>query len=65
MRKEELQKKLAELKKELNNAKGTPTEIYSRVVGYYRPVQQWNDGKQEEFKDRKVLKTEIKQTATV
>jgi len=29
-----------------------PTEVYSRVVGYIRPVQQWNKGKQEEFKDR-------------
>jgi len=29
-----------------------PTEVYSRVVGYYRPVQQWHIGKQEEFKDR-------------
>lgn len=28
------------------------TEVYSRVVGYYRPVQNWNKGKQEEFKDR-------------
>ena len=28
-------------------------EVYSRVVGYYRPVQYWNDGKQQEFKDRK------------
>ncbi|MFN3814184.1 MAG: anaerobic ribonucleoside-triphosphate reductase, partial [Aquificaceae bacterium] len=28
------------------------TETYSRVVGYYRPVQRWNRGKQEEFKDR-------------
>jgi ribonucleoside-triphosphate reductase len=27
-------------------------EIFSRVVGYHRPVQQWNKGKQEEFKDR-------------
>lgn len=27
-------------------------EIYSRVVGYLRPVQQWNPGKKEEFKDR-------------
>ena len=27
-------------------------EVYSRVVGYYRPVQNWNIGKQEEFKDR-------------
>ena len=31
------------------------TEVYSRVVGFYRPVQQWNDGKQEEFKNRKVF----------
>jgi len=30
-----------------------PCEVYSRVVGYYRPVQSWNLGKQEEFKDRK------------
>ena len=28
-------------------------EVYSRVVGYLRPVQQWNKGKKEEFKDRK------------
>lgn len=28
------------------------TEVYSRVVGYIRPVKQWNKGKQEEFKDR-------------
>jgi len=31
-------------------------EVYSRVVGYYRPVQQWNDGKREEFKQRKTFK---------
>jgi len=31
---------------------GEPTEVYSRVVGYYRPVQNWNKGKQEEFKQR-------------
>lgn len=29
-----------------------PVEVYSRVVGYFRPVNQWNKGKQEEFKDR-------------
>lgn len=32
------------------------TEIYSRVVGYLRPVKQWNDGKQAEFKMRKMFK---------
>jgi ribonucleoside-triphosphate reductase len=30
----------------------TKCEIYSRVVGYLRPVEQWNEGKSEEFKDR-------------
>ncbi|MFH1657201.1 MAG: ribonucleoside triphosphate reductase [bacterium] len=33
-----------------------PCEVYSRVVGYLRPVQQWNEGKQQEFKDRKEFK---------
>ena len=32
-----------------------PCEVYSRIVGYLRPVNQWNKGKQEEFKDRKNL----------
>ena len=32
---------------------GKPTEIYSRVVGYFRPVQDWNEGKKQEFQDRK------------
>ena len=33
---------------------GKKTEVYSRITGYYRPVQNWNDGKLQEFKDRKV-----------
>ena len=33
-----------------------PCEVYSRIVGYYRPVQQWNLGKQQEFKQRKEFK---------
>ena len=32
---------------------GEKTEVYSRITGYYRPVQNWNDGKSQEFKDRK------------
>ena len=32
---------------------GEKTEVYSRITGYYRPVQNWNDGKAQEFKDRK------------
>jgi len=32
------------------------TEVFSRVVGFYRPVQTWNKGKQEEFSDRQGYK---------
>ena len=36
-----------------------PCEVYSRVVGYLRPVSQWNEGKQQEFKDRKEFKVKL------
>lgn len=32
--------------------KRQPCEVYSRVVGYIRPIEQWNPGKQSEFHDR-------------
>jgi ribonucleoside-triphosphate reductase len=35
---------------------GAKTQIYSRIVGYFRPVSQWNIGKKEEFKNRKLFK---------
>lgn len=38
---------------EKKNTCGEKCEIYSRVTGYYRPVSNWNKGKQEEFKERK------------
>jgi len=34
-------------------------EVYSRVVGYFRPVDQWNDGKQSEFKIRRILEKSV------
>lgn len=33
---------------------GKQTEVYSRITGYYRPLQNWNDGKSQEYKERKV-----------
>lgn len=33
----------------------TKCEVYSRVVGYLRPVSNWNEGKAEEFKDRETF----------
>lgn len=38
-----------------------PCEVYSRIVGYLRPVQNWNAGKQEEFKDRKTFLVKVDQ----
>ena len=40
--------------------KRTECEVYSRVVGYLRPVGQWNPGKQQEYEDRKEFKNVFK-----
>jgi hypothetical protein len=37
----------------MKGEKKVPVEVYSRVVGYFRPVNQWNKGKKEEFSERK------------
>jgi len=39
----------------MDEDKRTRCEIYSRVVGYMRPIKQWNLGKRQEFKDRKMF----------
>lgn len=39
--------------------KRTRCEVYSRVVGYLRPVNQWNEGKQAEFKDRTTFDKQV------
>jgi len=44
------------MSKEVLKVKRVPTEIYSRVVGYFRPVSNWNEGKRAEFADRKEFK---------
>jgi ribonucleoside-triphosphate reductase len=38
---------------------GADTEIYSRIVGYFRPVSQWNKGKREEFGERKLFQPQL------
>ena len=44
------------MKEEKKRVKLVPCEVYSRVVGYLRPVSNWNPGKQQEFKERKTVK---------
>jgi ribonucleoside-triphosphate reductase (formate) len=46
----------------MKNRCNTRTEVYSRVVGYYRPVQNWNAGKQEEFRHRKTYVVECNES---
>lgn len=50
-----LETKLQALKKELEDVHGSPCEVFSRVVGYLRPVQNWNKGKKEEYALRKMF----------
>jgi ribonucleoside-triphosphate reductase len=46
------------LKQETHNEEEVkiPCEVYSRIVGYLRPIQNWNKGKQQEFKERKMFR---------
>ena len=50
---EAIDREIAECKEELANVKGRETEVYTRIVGYYRAVKNWNKGKTQEFADRK------------
>ena len=47
--------KLKELELRLSQCKGRETEVFTRIVGYYRPVGSWNSGKKSEFDMRKTF----------
>lgn len=51
----ELERKLADLRAELDRVEGRPTEVYSRIVGYYRSVRNWNAGKRAEYSRRRTF----------
>ncbi len=44
---------IAQTKEDLKNVRGTETEVYARIVGYYRSVRNWNKGKRDEYDLRK------------
>jgi hypothetical protein len=54
----EIDSMINELKAELASVRGTETEVYTRIVGYYRSVKNWNAGKREEYGQRKVFNAE-------
>ena len=49
---------LKTLKEKLKKVKGSTTEVYSRIVGYFRPVENWNEGKRDEYDRRKEYKAQ-------
>lgn len=52
---EEIDREIAETKKALADVHGTETEVYARIVGYYRAVRNWNNGKRDEYNLRKMF----------
>ena len=52
---EDIENELAAAREALSHVEGTPAEVYSRIVGYYRSVRNWNKGKREEYGERKLF----------
>ena len=50
---EQVEAEIAQTREALANAKGRDTEVYARIVGYYRSVRNWNKGKRDEYDQRK------------
>ena len=49
---DDINKQIKTLKDKLNIVEGTKTEVYTRIVGYYRSIKNWNKGKREEYNSR-------------
>jgi ribonucleoside-triphosphate reductase len=60
---EDIEKELAAAKEARYQVKGTPAEVYSRIVGYYRSVRNWNKGKREEYGERRLYQLSEQQIA--
>lgn len=54
----QIEQEIAETKAALANVHGTETEVYARIVGYYRAVKHWNNGKKDEYNLRKMFTLE-------
>ncbi len=54
----QIEAEIAETKEALKDVHGTETEVYARIVGYYRAVKHWNKGKRDEFDQRKMFTLE-------
>ncbi len=52
---ETIDNEIKELRERMTSVKGTETEVYTRIVGYYRAVKNWNKGKRDEYNKRKLF----------
>lgn len=52
---QEIEADIAQVQQDISNVHGTTTEVYARIVGYYRSVRNWNRGKREEYDHRKLF----------
>ncbi len=55
---EEIDRDIEKVKQDLESVHGTGTEVYARIVGYYRSVRNWNKGKREEYNHRLMFSSE-------
>lgn len=55
MTRTEIERRIKQLEESLVTVQGQPCEVYSRIVGYYRHIGNWNKGKAEEYKQRAVF----------
>ncbi|MFP4485124.1 MAG: anaerobic ribonucleoside-triphosphate reductase, partial [Spirochaetaceae bacterium] len=55
---QEIDQELETLRGRLASVQGTETEIYTRIVGYYRSLKNWNKGKREEYDHRRTFEAD-------
>jgi ribonucleoside-triphosphate reductase len=53
----EIDSEIAALREQMSSVEGQSTEVYSRIVGYYRSVKNWNLGKKGEYRERVAFTT--------
>ena len=58
---QDIDKEIAALEAKYNEVEGTQTEVYTRIVGYFRSVANWNKGKRKEYNYRKTFELNDKQ----
>lgn len=61
----QIEQEIAETKAALKDVHGTETEVYARIVGYYRAVKHWNKGKRDEYDQRKMFTLEASNMSDV